>query len=153
MAWNSLSTTAAMLGFLGVVGYSSYVANADTKLDKAERMCQPIRDIRDYSYRLFNVVDTEKEGQRKIFPQLDNYIHNDICTKYGVKYFWGADTAKLYGSYDHFREKLYKYHLSKDEISFVMQKGKELGVNWESDLDTSNFLNEYLQYRSNGGAP
>lgn len=153
MAWNSLSTTFAMVGFLGVVGYSVYAANADTPLDKAERMCQPIRDVRDLSYDLFNIADSDRNGKRSIFAKLDNYLHTDICSDYGVKYFWGEQTSKLYDAYDHFREELYKYHLSKKEITFVMQKGKSLGVNWMSKQDTDSFLNEYMQYKNSGGVP
>jgi hypothetical protein len=154
MAWSALGTTFAMVGFLGVVGYGGYVLSENDDVKRSERLCQPVRDIRDFSLSAFNLIDREKEGKIKLFLQLDDYIHTDVCANYGARFFFGDQAADTYISYDHFRESLYKIPLSKAEISFVLQTGWDSSIDWNSDMETKALLSEYLEFKKlTGGAP
>lgn len=147
MAWNSLSTTLAMTGFISVIGFSIYVTSPSDQLERSERMCQTTtRDVRDFSIQFFGLVDKKQAGKIDLFLDLTDYLHTDICANYGARFFW-PDVADEYIAYDAFRESLYDYSLTPSEINFVMNKGKSVGVDWQDSADTEGFLKEYLEYR------
>lgn len=149
MAWNALGTTMAMIGFLGVVGGAGYVISSTDPVERSERLCKPIRDVRDLSYKYMGLLHSDVESSTKLYPRGIDYLHNEVCVKYGASYFFGKEAAEIYRHKDMFSERLKRLGtLSKDEVSLILMTGEDSGIDWRSELETNSLLNEYMVYRS-----
>ena len=147
MSWNALTTTLAFTGFIAVFGSAAYVMQPEEPELRAKRLCEPVRDVRDSMLSFFGVADIDRVGEHKLYLELNDYIHTDICTEYGIRWFWGAEIAQLHKDQDKFRESLYTVGLTPDEIDSVIDKGYEIGIDWSDEAQTQALLNDYLEYK------
>jgi hypothetical protein len=152
MAWSSLSTTMAMIGFVSVVAAGGYILYAEDGVERSKRMCQPIRDVRDYSFSYMGLLHEGVYGNSRIYPKLINFFHSNICVNYGARYAFGEIPSKIYASKDAIREKLlFLYQFTKDDVNTFFSVGDSNNVDWLDEDQVNGLLIEFLQFK--GVAP
>ena len=148
MAWSSLSSAMAMIGFVGVFAAGTYVLYAEDGVERSKRMCQPIRDVRDYSFSYMGLLHEEVYSNSRIYPKLINFFHSNICVNYGARYAFGEVPSKIYLSKDAVREKLlFLYQFTKDDVNTFFNVGDGYGIDWLDEGQVNDLLMEFLQFK------
>lgn len=147
MDWRGLGTLLGMLGFLGVVVFGFYVLSSSDDGIRSERLCKPIRDVQNTSYKYFGVVHEDVKEKTRVFPRIIEYLHVHCVDLLAEKAF-GEAGADTYRQKDWFAEDLKAIHqLDLDEVNKILITGQRSQIDWRSEQERSNLLNEYFEYK------